>query len=426
MAAPAGPGILDTEEAAFRARTLDRVVWTTLGVTTFFLALLVVEQPATLPVRAESIAWIAGLSCIPLVLNRFGLTRLAGWLFVASLVYMLSSGAWWTGGISSPQINSFVLFVLMAGVLLGTVGGLVVGAVCIAIGFGLVWADYQGLLPPAVVEFTPLSNWLYGGIWVTLAALLQHQVASTLRGALRRAEVELAERRRSQHALEEARERLHELAASLQIAREEERRALAMDIHDEIGGGLAGVSLGLRRVRRDLVEGPGVDRERLERLCGDVDRVGETVRRLAREIRPAVLDELGVVAAIRSLVDDTNDRGAAEVVLRVSGEAADLSPADGIQVYRIVQEAVTNAVKHSSPRVITVTVTGGADAIEIAVEDDGSGLPDDAERSRTLGMANMHHRAQLVGGTLELRGSAGRGTRLLLSIPRPAASAAPR
>src|SRR5688572_13572385 len=187
--------VLDTEERTFRAQTLHRVVWTTLAVTTFFLALLILEQPATLSRRVESIIWMAGLSCIPLALNHFGLTRLAGWLFVASLVYMIASGAWLTGGISAPQMNSFVLFVLMAGVLLGTVSGVIVGALCIAIGFGLVWAEFRGTLPSAVLEFTPLSNWLYGGIWITLAALLQHQVASALRSALRRAEVELTERR---------------------------------------------------------------------------------------------------------------------------------------------------------------------------------------------------------------------------------------
>jgi signal transduction histidine kinase len=423
LRALARAGSQDTEEEIFRSQTLHRVVWTTFCVASFFLALLILEQPSTLARRVETIVWLAGMSCIPLVLNRFGWTRLGGSLFVGSLIYLVSTGAWLTGGVSSPQMNSFVLFVLMAGVLLGTVGGLIAGGICIAIGFFLVWAEAQGTLPAAVLEFTPLSNWLYGGIWITLAALLQHQVAGALRFALGRATIELEERRRSQGALEDAQDRLRELAASLQIAREEERRSLAMDIHDEIGGGLAGVSLALHRVKRDAGGGAPLAQERLERLCGDLDRVGESVRRLAREMRPATLDEFGLVEAIRSLVEDVRERTSAQIELRVTTSGTvGLPPEDGIHVYRIVQEAMTNAVKHSDSPTIALTLSNSDASFEIVVEDAGRGLPPSFASSRSLGIANMYHRAQLVGGSLELAGTRVGGTRVFLRVPNRRAS----
>jgi signal transduction histidine kinase len=224
---------------------------------------------------------------------------------------------------------------------------------------------------------------------------------------------ELIETRAEQQRAAEAEARL---AEHLQVAREEERRALAMDIHDEVGGGLSGVQMALARLERDT--GASLPELRLGVVRGQLDEVIGVVRRLAREIRPSALDEYGLVAAIEDLVQETRQRGTLDVDLRLSGaEWAELAPERGIHVYRVLQEALTNAAKHANSRSAQVRVAGREDVIEFAVQDRGQGLPPGSLRKGTLGLINMQQRALILGGSLQILTPPGGGTEVLLRVP---------
>jgi signal transduction histidine kinase len=206
------------------------------------------------------------------------------------------------------------------------------------------------------------------------------------------------------------------LAEHLQIAREEERRALAMDIHDEVGGGLSGIQMALARVQRD--SGAALPEPRLVQIRGQLDQVIGVVRRLAREIRPSSLDEYGLVAAIQDLVEETRQRGTLDVDLSLSGaEWAELPPERGIQVYRVLQEALTNVAKHANSRSVHVRVDGQEDAVEFGVRDRGPGIRPGSPRRGALGLINMQQRALILGGSLHILSAPGGGTEILLRVP---------
>jgi signal transduction histidine kinase/DNA-binding response OmpR family regulator len=202
LRASLAPPVFESEERTQEARTLHRVIWTIVGAATFFLGMLILQQPATFLRRVESIVVVLAVGLIALELNRRGRTRTASWLLVGGLVALLAWRTFSSGGISAPQTNGFAIMVLVGGVLLGTRGGIIVAIACTILGLAMVVAVRDGLLPASELTFTPISIWLYSCIWTTLAVILMHQISSALRRSLRRAEAELAERQQAQARLE--------------------------------------------------------------------------------------------------------------------------------------------------------------------------------------------------------------------------------
>jgi PAS domain S-box-containing protein len=182
------------EEQTQRARTLHRVAWTMIGVASVFLPLLILENPASLVRRSQSLLVVVTVGVGFLELNRRGRTRLGSWLTVAVLLAIVAYQAFPAGGIRAPGIVGFLIIALLAGVLLGPRAGIATALASSAIGLAFVVMERQGLLPPEEQTFSPLAVWMYNSMWLCLAIALQHLVASTLDSALRRREAELRER----------------------------------------------------------------------------------------------------------------------------------------------------------------------------------------------------------------------------------------
>ncbi len=205
-------------------------------------------------------------------------------------------------------------------------------------------------------------------------------------------------------------------------AQEAERARVARDLHDQIGQALTSVLLGLRLVdgslssdQPDLAE----VRSRSAEVRSLVADALEEVRRLAFELRPTVLDDIGLVAALQRLADDTTARHDVAVELTFHGLSDDERlPADHeTVVYRVVQEALTNVCRHAQATRVAVDVRNRHDQLQASVTDDGIGFALDAVRSGSLGLAGMHERAELVGGNLEIDSASGAGTRVVLKVP---------
>jgi signal transduction histidine kinase len=195
----------------------------------------------------------------------------------------------------------------------------------------------------------------------------------------------------------------------LVVAREEERRRLRRDLHDGLGPALAGLTLKLDTARNLLGDAP-----LLREMRDDVQGTIADVRHLVEGLRPVSLDELGLAEALRRLVDRTPPDGP---LVHLVTDTAD-SPAAAVEVaaYRIVQEALTNVLRHSGAHSCDVTVCGRNGSLVVSVADDGRGAADASGRGH--GLETMRERAEELGGSLELLPRAGGGTLVRAILPR--------
>jgi signal transduction histidine kinase len=192
---------------------------------------------------------------------------------------------------------------------------------------------------------------------------------------------------------------------------ETERRRLARELHDETGQALASILLGLKALERDLGEEP------LALIRGLVDSALGNVRRLTVELRPPALDDFGLGAALERLGSVVGDQSSFTVDVNVVLPEGLLPPEHETAIYRIVQEALTNVVKHASAKHVSIVVAGSEKAVRAVIEDDGVGFAPGEVREHALGLVGMRERAQLLGGRLEVESSPGAGTTVVVEIP---------
>ncbi|MGN6577568.1 MAG: sensor histidine kinase, partial [Nocardioides sp.] len=199
-------------------------------------------------------------------------------------------------------------------------------------------------------------------------------------------------------------------------AREEERRRLRRDLHDGLGPQLAGVVMGLDVVASSLSRGDTDRAAEVARTINDQARDAvEDVRRLVAGLRPPVLDDLGLLGALRSTGPAAATDGP-QVSVVAHGELDGLPAALEVAAYRIAQEAMTNAVRHGEPRRIDVTLERGAEAMTVRVHDDGGGIGPGARRG--VGLTSMRERAAELGGWCTVVPH-GDGTLVTAHLPLP-------
>lgn len=201
-------------------------------------------------------------------------------------------------------------------------------------------------------------------------------------------------------------------------AQEEERRRLARDIHDGPAQMLAQVALRAEVCQRLLADDPDRARQELERLKALTRESLHDVRKIIFDLRPMVLDDLGLVPALRQYVAGFVDRTGLPVELVTRGAIRRLDPAVEIAVYRVVQEALNNVWKHAGATQAVVRLELAPRRLWAEVSDDGRGFdPTAARPADRFGLANMAERLAMVGGRLEIHSRPGQGTRVRLDIP---------
>ena len=209
----------------------------------------------------------------------------------------------------------------------------------------------------------------------------------------------------------------------LVAAVEDERRRLQHDLHDGLGPALAGVALGLRAARNQLRDGAADPEPLLELLTGELEASVEEVRRIVHGLRPAVLDQLGLVAAIRAYADRATSPTLA-VHVEVQGDLPLLPAAVEVAAYRIAVEALTNVVRHAGATTCTVVLRaadGHEGGLQVEVVDDGVGIGDGVTPG--VGLASMRERTSGVGGRLLISVGRHGGTRVVAELPTGARSA---
>ena len=200
----------------------------------------------------------------------------------------------------------------------------------------------------------------------------------------------------------------------LVTAREEERRRLRRDLHDGLGPALAAIGMRAEVAQTMVAADPAQAARVLGELQGEVAAAVGDVRRLVDGLRPPALDELGLVGALRLAAGRLESERGPAVTIEADADLAVLPAAVEVAAYRIVTEALTNAVRHADATRCAVRVTGG-DELQIVVEDDGRGLPD--ERRDGVGIGSMQERAAELGGECRVEPTVGGGTRVVARLP---------
>lgn len=232
---------------------------------------------------------------------------------------------------------------------------------------------------------------------------------------------DITERRRAQQALEQTVARLQDLSRRLVEVQEEERRHLACELHDEVGQILTGLRLMLRRAAG---MGPDAMNSLLEEARGVLDQLLERVRGLSFDLRPAALDQLGLVPGLLTLFEAYENQTGIQVHFRHQGVESRFAPEVETAAYRTVQEALTNVARHAAVAGVAVRLWAAPETLSIQIEDRGRGLDSQAAltRSRAGGLAGMRERVSLLGGKFAIEARPGMGTRISATLPLGAAA----
>ena len=195
---------------------------------------------------------------------------------------------------------------------------------------------------------------------------------------------------------------------------EEERRRFARDLHDEVNQALTGILLRLEALAQDV---PPDQRPQVAELKELTGQAMDELLRLARQLRPAALDDHGLAPAIEAQARGFVERTGIDAHVAIEGDPNRLDEETQIVVYRVAQEALSNAAQHARPSRIDIELSTGDSAVELRVRDDGDGFDPLAVEPGGLGLDGMAERARLAGGALDLRSRHGAGTELTLRLP---------
>ncbi len=239
--------------------------------------------------------------------------------------------------------------------------------------------------------------------------------------AVQRALRESADRRERQRAEEKLRKSLDQLRALttyLQYVREEERTRIAREVHDELGQALTGLKLDLSWLATKLARTQPPVQDKVRTMTAHLDETIQTVRRIATELRPGILDSLGLVAAIEWQANEFQTRTGIPCFVDISVADTLWDQEFSTVFFRIFQETLTNVIRHAKATQVDVRLFEDSGHLVLIVKDNGRGISEDEMAgTRSNGLVGMRERAMLIEGELTLHGSPGQGTTVTLRAP---------
>jgi len=244
--------------------------------------------------------------------------------------------------------------------------------------------------------------------------------------------VDITGRRRAEEQLQEANaklqsellERIHKereiqtLSARLMGAREDERKRLARELHDDLNQQIAAVSIAVGNLKRHILPDQAEARDQSDRIHQKLVQLADSVRRMSHELHPAILEYQGVPAALRAFCNEFGTLTRIHVFFHADGAVEDIPPATALCVFRITQEALQNVAKHSGAGAAQVELRAAEGFLWLTVSDRGAGMDTASAETRPgLGLLSIKERARLVGGSVEIRSAPGQGTTVTVKIP---------
>jgi signal transduction histidine kinase len=217
--------------------------------------------------------------------------------------------------------------------------------------------------------------------------------------------------------LMEQRENIRHMAERVVAAQEEERQRISRELHDDLGQALTTHLLALRNLQEDLSLPVEVMFERLQALYDQSYEILVKIRRLARDLRPPVLDALGLKVAMQTYCTEFTRRTHLPVIFEADESIPELPDAYNITLYRTLQEALTNVVKHAQASQVWVDLSAEDEMVNLTVQDNGIGISREKSRSNGIGLAGLRERITIAGGTLNISSTPKRGTVLSAQFP---------
>jgi signal transduction histidine kinase len=225
-------------------------------------------------------------------------------------------------------------------------------------------------------------------------------------------------RKQAENALLASQRELRELSARVLEAREDEKARIARELHDELGQLLTALKMDLSWVRERVPESELTPK--LDEMGRLLDQTVASTRRIAADLRPLMLDDLGLADAASWLVDDFGKRYgiASRIELPGDGALENMPKSTATAVYRAIQESLTNIARHAGAKNARVVIAAENGSLEVEVEDDGRGIaPEDLAKARSLGLKGMRERIAFLGGSFEVARAPRGGTRLRIKVP---------
>ncbi len=261
------------------------------------------------------------------------------------------------------------------------------------------------------------------GVAAALSLILVIMLGALLTRDMRRRELEAEEledrNRELDRTVRQRTAMLFHLSSSLQKVAEREKAALARELHDELGGLLVATKIDVSWLRKRVDDGSEESKLRWERVLRCMDEGLTLKRRIIESLRPTLLDNVGLIAALRWLVDETLRRSGIACDEKYPETIPELSADSRIAVYRVVQECLLNIIKHSKAKSVLLLVTANQDELSVVIRDDGVGIDEKRiETPQSHGLLGMRHRIESLDGKLEIRSlGAGVGTECSFTFP---------
>ena len=227
---------------------------------------------------------------------------------------------------------------------------------------------------------------------------------------------DISERKRAEKEIRESRERLRELTSHLQLIREEERGRIEREIHDELGQALAALNMDVYWIRKRLPKEAAALHAKTEDMARLIGQTVDSVRRICLELRPWLLDDFGLSAAVEWLTGEFTERTGLPCNTSITPREIVLDQDVSIAAYRILQEALTNIIRHAEASRVEVELDHTPPLLRLRVADDGKGMDQAKKKKGSFGLIGIRERAHGFGGEVVIR-SSGKGTSLEVSIP---------
>ena len=221
----------------------------------------------------------------------------------------------------------------------------------------------------------------------------------------------------------ESHEQFRDLSAYLQAAREEERKSIAREIHDELGQALTTIKLELSLLQEEVLHDATAATARVRSLKDGVDATIQAVKSIITKLRPGLLDDLGLTAAIEWQANDFSRHTGIVCDITAQPDEMHIHPEIATAIFRIFQEILTNITRHAGATHVLVHLHQSDDMLELQVHDNGRGITtEEINDSKSFGLIGMRERAEYWRGSVLIEGSAGRGTIFTIRFPHPVES----
>jgi len=229
--------------------------------------------------------------------------------------------------------------------------------------------------------------------------------------------IDITDQKKAEIEIIKSKETLDDLNKRLVSARENERAVISREIHDQIGQSLTALKLDMNWLNKHLIN---VNPEIAAKLSGMIDLVSNSIKdvqRISSDLRPGILDELGLASAIEWYIDEFKNRTGIKCTLKLADSVPD-DPPKNLVFFRVLQEAMTNVIRHSNASSVTIRLNHNQSGTSLTIKDNGSGITKEKiESSESLGLIGMRERVRQTGGNVLISSEKGKGTRLIITIP---------